>query len=241
MKLRNINTIMHKELKIYFNSPLAYIFITVFLVISSWIFFQDFFIQNQADMRSFFALLPWIFLFLIPAISMRMWAEEKKLGTIEIIFTRPITEWEAVLGKFMAGFAFLIITILLSLTIPILMFIIGEPDWGTIVGGYFGAIMLGGCYLATGCFMSSLNSNQIIAFIFTALCLFILYSISEPLILESTPYHLNNFINYLGLSSHYHNILKGVIDTRDIAYYLSLIFLFLYLTVLKLKKRHKNA
>ena len=118
MNFKHVNTVMHKELRGYFNSPLAYIFITVFLSFSSWLFFRGFFIDNFATMRTFFALMPWIFLFLVPAITMRQWSEEQKMGTIETLLTSPIDEWEVVLGKFLASFTFLILALLLSFILP---------------------------------------------------------------------------------------------------------------------------
>ncbi len=237
MKLKHINTIIQKELRGYFNSPLAYIFITVFLVFSSWLYFRGFFLGNLATMRPFFAMLPWIFLFLIPAITMRLWAEEQKMGTIETLLTSPVTEWEAVLGKFLASFSFLILTMILSLILPIILFFVGEPDWGTIIGGYFGAVLLGGAYLAIGLWISSLTDNQIVAFIISVLIVFVLFIIGQPIVLQTTPDFLIPTFKYLGMGSHFNSILRGVIDTRDLIYYVSLISVFLYLNVTSLNSR----
>ncbi len=237
MNLKHVNTIMHKELRGYFNSPLAYIFITVFLVFTSWLFFKGFFLNGFASLRTFFTIIPWVFLFLIPAITMRLWAEEQKMGTIETLFTAPVTEWEAVLGKFLASFAFLIVTLLLSIILPIILFFIGQPDWGTIVGGYFGAILLGGAYLAIGLWISSLTNNQIIAFIFSVLTIFVLFIIGQPIVLQTTPSFLVPLFKYLGMSTHFGSILRGVIDTRDLIYYIILIATFLYLNVTSLVSR----
>ncbi len=237
MDFKHINTIMHKELRGYFNSPLAYIFITVFLTLSSWLFFRGFFVDGVATMRSFFTFLPWIFLFLIPAVTMRLWAEEQKGGTLETLLTAPVDEWEAVLGKFLASFAFLIITLLLSLVIPVLLFIIGEPDWGMIVSGYLGAIFLGGAYLAIGLWISSLTQNQITAFILSVLIIFIFFIIGEPVVLHTAPSFLLPVFKYLGLGAHFQSILRGVIDSRDLIYYLTFIGLFLYLNVTSLTSR----
>lgn len=237
MKLKHVNAIMSKELRGYFNSPMAYIFITVFLAFSSWFFFRSFFLDNVASMRSFFAFLPWPFLVLIPAVTMRLWAEEQKMGTLEVLFSTPVTETEAVLGKFFASFAFLVIALLLSAILPILLFFIGKPDWGSIVGGYVGAILLGGSFLAIGLWISSLTSNQIIAFIFSALAVFALYIVGHPIVLQTAPSALMPFLQYLGMSSHYMSILRGVIDTRDLLYYVTLIALFLYFNVTSLNSR----
>lgn len=240
MKTKHINSIMHKELRGYFNSPLAYIFITVFLTFTTWLFFSDFFINNIASLRPYFAFLPWPFLVLIPAVTMRLWAEEQKMGTLETLLTAPVTEAEAVLGKFLASFAFLVITLFLSAILPLLLFFIGSPDWGTIIGGYLGAILLGGAFLSIGLWISSLTNNQIIAFIFSALLIFILFIIGHPLVLQTTPAWLMPFFKYLGLSSHFGSILRGVIDTRDILYYLSVIGLFLYFNMTSLSSRKWN-
>ena len=237
MKLKHINSIMHKELRGYFNAPLAYIFITVFLTFCSWIFFRSFFLDNVASMRPFFAFLPWPFLVLIPAVTMRLWAEEQKMGTLEILFSTPVTETEAVLGKFFASFAFLIIALLLSAILPLLLFFIGRPDWGSIVGGYLGAILLGVSFLAIGLWISSLTSNQISAFIFSVIAVFALYIIGHPIVLQTSPIALMPFFKYLGMSSHYMSILRGVLDTRDLLYYLTLISLFLYFNVTSLNSR----
>ncbi len=237
MKIKHINAIMHRELRGYFNAPLAYIFITVFLVFCSWFFFRSFFLDNVASMRPFFAFLPWPFLVLIPAVTMRLWAEEQKMGTLEILFSTPVTEAEAVLGKFFASFAFLVISLMLSAILPLLLFFIGKPDWGSIVGGYVGAIFLGGSFLAIGLWISSLTSNQIVAFIFSALAVFALYIIGHPLVLQTTPTFIMPLFKYLGMSSHYMSILRGVLDSRDILYYVSLIGLFLYLNVTSLNSR----
>lgn len=234
---KHVNTIMSKELRSYFNSPLAYIFITVFLAFTSWLFFRGFFLSGFASMRSYFSFLPWVFLFLIPAISMRVWAEENKMGTMEILLTSPITEWEAVFGKFFASFAFLVLTLLLSGIIPIILFFVGEPDWGVIIGGYFGAILLGGAYLAIGLWISSMTNNQITAFIFSVITVFTLFIISQPIVLETTPSFLVPFVKYLGMGSHFGSILRGVIDFRDIVYYVSLIGVFLYLNTSSLVSR----
>jgi ABC-2 type transport system permease protein len=237
MNTKHINTIMHKELRGYFDSPLAYIFITVFLVMMSWLFFRGFFLGETASMRPFFNLIPWVFLFLVPAISMRLWAEETKMGTTETLLTSPVTEWEAVLGKFLASFSFLIITLMLSIVLPGILFFVGSPDWGMIIGGYFGAILMGGAYLAIGLWISSLTNNQIIAFIVSVLIIFILLIVGEPIVLETAPSLLAPTFKYLGMAAHFKSVLRGVIDTRDIAYYVTLMGVFLYLNVTSLKSR----
>ena len=130
--MKNISTIFWKEFKSYFSSPVAYIFIISFLVVTSWLFFRAFFLVNQSSLRSFFGLLPWVFLFLAPAITMRAWAEERKLGTLEILMTLPVRDWEIVVGKFLSGFVFLVVTMLLTFPLPLTVMAVGNPDMGPI-------------------------------------------------------------------------------------------------------------
>lgn len=236
--MKNIYTIFKKELAGYFNSPIAYIFIAVFLVSSSWLFFQNFFLYNQAVMRGYFSFLPWIFLFLAPAIAMRSFAEEKKSGTMELILTLPIKDWEVVAGKFLSSLGFMAITILLSISIPISISNIGQLDIGPVIGGYIGTILLAGAYLCIGIFISSLTKNQIISFVLAIAASFGLFIIGTNFVLEAVPNFLVPLFSFIGLGTHFQNIAKGVIDTRDLIYYSSFIFLFLWLTVRNLESRN---
>lgn len=239
--MTNITAIFKKEFRSYFNSPIAYIFITFFLGISSWLFFRGFFIQNQAEMRSFFGLMPWIFLFFIPAVTMKLWAEEKKIGTVEILMTLPIRDAEVVLGKFLASFALLAVTVLLSLVLTFSVIYLGDPDGGTLIAGYIGLLLMGAAYLAIGLFASTLTENQIVAFILGISTCFVLLIIGEDFVLFNTPNWLPNWLfpifSYLGLGAHYSSILRGVLDSRDIIYYLSVIGFFLYLSTLAVESR----
>lgn len=226
-----------KELMSYFNSPIAYIFIGVFLVVGNWLFFKNFFLIGQADMRSYFDLLPWIFLFLSPAITMRLWAEEKKSGTIEFLLTLPVTDWQVVLAKFFGALVFLAIALVLSVTIPISLIYLGDIDFGPIIGGYLGALFLGGAYLALGLFLSSLTKNQIIAFILGLMACFFAFIVGADFVLIGAPQFAVPVMKFLGLGSHFQNIAKGVIDSRDIIYYLSFIFIFLWLNARVIENR----
>lgn len=237
MKLKPIKTIARKEFEGYLNSPLGYLFLIVFLLISSLLFFRDFFLLGQSTLRVFFESLPWILLFLIPAITMRLWAEEKKMGTLELLLTSPITSAEAVLGKFWASFKLLFLALFLSGILPLTLFFIGQPDWGAILGGYLGALFLGASYLAIGLFISSLTDNQIIAFILSVLLILILLVIGNDLFLKTAPQLLVPLLKTLSLHQHFESSGRGVIDSRDLAYYASLLFLFLYLNVLALNQR----
>jgi len=235
--MQNITAILKKEFRSYFNSPIAYIFITFFLGISAWLFFQNFFLVNQAEMRGFFGLMPWIFLFFIPAVTMKLWSEEKKIGTIEILMTLPIRDYEVVVGKFLASFALLAVTVLLTLVIPFSVMSLGNPDVGTLIAGYIGLLLMGGAYIAIGFFASTLTENQIIAFIIGIVVCLVLLLIGEDFVLFKTPNWLFPIFSYLGLGAHYSSILRGVLDSRDIIYYLSLIGFFLYLSTLAVESR----
>ncbi len=235
--MENILIITKKEFKSYFISPIAYVFITVFLVISNFLFFQGFFLNNQADMRGYFSLLPWIFLFFVPAVTMRTWSEEKKGRTLELLLTWPISDLEVVIGKFLAAFAFLAVAVLASVTIPITIMTLGTPDMGPIIGGYVGALLMGAAYLAIGLWISSHTENQIIAFIVGVVVTFILFIMSNPFVLMAVPHWMAPVLSYIGLGNHFESIERGVIDSRDILYYLSIIGFFLFLNVQSLGSR----
>ena len=158
--LKTIYILFKKELMSYFNSPIAYIFIGVFLVVGNWLFFNSFFIINQASVRNYFSILPWMFLFLAPAITMRLWSEEKKSGTIEFLLTLPVTDWQVVLAKFFGALVFVFIGLLFSLTLPVSSSILGNLDWGPVIGSYLGSILLAGSYLALGLFISGLTKTD---------------------------------------------------------------------------------
>jgi ABC-2 type transport system permease protein len=237
--MRNFYAILKKEFKSYFNLPIAYIYITVFLVLSNWLFLRVFFIAGQASMRNFFGFMPWMFLFFVPAITMRLWAEEKKLGTMEVLMTLPVRDYQVVLGKFFASFCFLILTVGLSFPLVITVAVLANPDpgvdFGPIIGSYLGVLLMGGAYLAIGLFISSLTENQIIAFIISIVVIFALIIVGEDIVLFSVPDPLVPIFDYLSLGKHFDSISRGVIDSRDLVYYFSMIGFFLYLNVRKLE------
>lgn len=234
---RTIYILFKKELMSYFNSPIAYIFLGVFLVVSNWLFFKNFFLIGQVSMRAYFDLLPWIFLFLSPAITMRLWAEEKKSGTIEFLLTLPVTDWQVVLSKFLSSLCFLFIALLLTFTLPITLLMLGNVDMGPLLGAYLGALFLGGSYLALGLFISSLTKNQIIAFVIGLVACFVAFIVGADFVLMGAPKFLVPLMQFLGLGSHFFNIGKGVIDTKDVVYYLSFIFVFLWLNTRVIESR----
>jgi len=232
-----IYILFKKELLAYFNSPIAYIFIAVFLIISNWMFLNYFFVSGQAEMRSYFSFLPWIFLFLAPAMTMRLWAEEKKSGTAELLLTLPVTDWQIVLGKFFGSLVFLFISLLLSITLPISISFLGDMDMGVVFASYLGSLFLGGSYLALGLFISSLTRNQIVAFVLGVVFCFIGFILGADFVLKKAPQFLLPIMKFFGIGSHFYNIAKGVVDTKDIIYYLSFIFLFLWLNVRVIERR----
>jgi len=230
-------TIAKKELRSYFNSPLAYIFITVFLVVISWLFFQSYFLIGQANMRTYFAYVPWIFLFLVPAITMRLWAEEKKLGTVELLLTLPVKDEHIVLGKYLGSVLFLGITLLLSFMIPVIVLWTGPADVGVIITSYIGALFLGGAYIALGIWISAFTDNQIIAFILAIVACFAFFIIGEVFVTQRLPQFIAGIFQFLGLGSHFQSISRGVLDSRDIIFYLSFIGFFLFLNVRQIASR----
>lgn len=237
MNWRSIHTIAEKEFQSYFNSPLGVIFLAAFWLITTWIFFQDFFFVGQSTLRPFFEALPWVYLFFLPAITMRLWAEERKLGTLEVLLTSPLTPLQAVLGKALASFWLLLFTLFLSLFLPLLLWFIGSPDWGAIAAGYLGAVLLGASYLAIGLFISSLTDNQITAFLISVLVLVFLLALGNGFVLRALPLSAVPWATTLSLDSHFKSLLRGVLDSRDLIYYASFLFIFLYLNVLHLKHR----
>ncbi len=229
--------IFRKEFRSYFSSPAGFVFLTAFLVLSAWLFFRVFFLIGQASLRPFFSFMPWLFLFFVPAAAMRMWAEERKLGTDEILLTLPVRDGEAVLGKFIAGLAFLALAVGLTFPLPIVVSLLGSPDPGPIVGGYLGLILMGAAYLAIALFASSLTENQIVAFIIGITISFALFVVGEDIVLIAVPAFLAPILRYLGLGQHFASIARGVIDSRDLVYYLSVIAFFLYLNVRVVESR----
>jgi len=220
---------MKRELASYFTSPVAYIVTGLFLIFSGFIFFSTFFISKRAELRNFFGLLPVMMSFFIPALTMRLFAEEKRSGSIETLMTLPVTEFDVVTGKFLAAFiagsAMLVPTI--SYVITAASF--GSPDAGPIIGGYIGSLFLCAAFSGIGLFASSVTQNQIIAF-FTAFAICILLSlISNFLIILPAP--VAGFLSYLTADTHFNSIARGIIDTRDLLYFVSLTALFIGLTV----------
>jgi len=234
--MRQVTHIFKRELNVYFVSPIAYIVISIFLLVTGWFFFTTFFLYNQATLRNFFALLPMTFSFVVPAITMRLFSEEFNVGSYETLLTLPVTFLDVVLGKFLAGLAFITIMLVPTLAYPVTVSLLGQLDWGPVVGGYLGAILLGASFTAIGLFASSLTRNQIIAFIVGMAICFTLTLIDKMLFF--LPQSLLGVLEYLGADFHFENISKGIIDSRDVLYFLSVCFVALYGTHLALQERH---
>lgn len=233
--MTNTINILKKELKGYFVSPIAYIVISIFLILTGWFFFSTFFLYGQAELRSFFSLLPIIFSFIIPAITMRLFSEEFNTGSYELLFTMPVSSLNIIIGKFLAATAFITIMLLPTLFYSVFISFIGDLDWGPVTGGYIGAILLGAAFTAIGLFASSLTRNQIIAFITGMSFCFILTLIDK--ILFFLPESTLDIFQYLGADFHFQNISKGIIDSRDLLYFLSVCFVMLYSTKLAIEER----
>lgn len=234
--MRQAFFIFQREFRTYFVSPIAYIVISIFLLVTGWFFFSTFFLYSQASLRNFFSLLPIIFAFVVPAITMRLFSEEFNVGSYETLLTMPVTFIDVVLGKFMASVAFIVAMLIPTLAYPITIGFLGQLDWGPVAGGYIGAILLGAAFSAIGLLSSSLTRNQIIAFITGMAICFCLVMIDKMLFFF--PRFSLVFFQYLGAGHHFQNISRGIIDSRDILYFLSISFIGLYGTHLVLQEKN---
>jgi hypothetical protein len=233
--LSNTNTIFRKELRSYFNSAVAYVVIVVFLAIVGWVYTSSMFLINVASLRLMFEWIPLVFLFVVPAITMRLLAEEKKTGTIELLTTKPLHDWEIVAGKFFAAWMLIALALLPTLIYYITVAFLGDIDNGPVIGGYIGLLLMAGVYIAVGLLASSLTENQIVAFIVGLLLMFALFLMDKVLIF--VPDFMTSVVEYLGIDFHFSNIARGVIDTRDVVYFLSVLGFSLYLSVVSLGRR----
>ncbi len=235
-------SIFKRELRGYFSTPLAYVFLVIFLIFASFMTFQQsFYEMRHASLRAFFTNMPLLFIFLAPAMAMRLWAEERRTNSIEMLMTLPVTVTQAVLGKFFA--AWTVIALALALTCPMVFTVcyLGHPDPGPIVTGYFGSFLLAGMYLAIGSFFSSLTRNQVIAFVLSVVaCVLFLFS-SSPTVMDFTagflPVGLIEVIESLSAQLRFESLLRGVIELRDVAFFVILGAAFLWANVLTLKER----
>ena len=239
-----IRIIFRRELASYFATPVAYVFILIFLVLSAAFTFYlgGFYERNQADLLPFFSFHPWLYLFLIPAISMRLWSEERKSGSIELLLTLPVTMWQAVVGKFLAAWAFAGIALALTFPLWITVNYLGTPDNGIILAGYIGSFVMAGAFLAIGSFVSAMTKNQVIAFVIAAAVCFLFMMTGLDLILSAfrtwAPPFVTDLVASLSFLTHFDGIAKGAIDLRNVVYMASIICLFLFANtvVVDLKK-----
>jgi len=234
--LRHIVTIAKRELIGYFASPVAYVFIVIFLLLSGFFTFMvaGFFQRGQANLMSFFIWHPWLYLFLVPAVGMRMWAEERRLGTIELLLTMPITPWQAIVGKFLASWLVLALALVLTFPIVITVNYLGHPDNGVILASYFGSLLLAGAYLSIAAMTSAMTRNQVVSFILSVvICLFLILAGWPPVTNLLTQWASSWFVQTIAAFSvmtHFESIEKGVIDSRDVLFFLSVIAFSLFTT-----------
>ena len=239
--MKVIGALFRRELQSYFATPVAYVFIVIFLVLMGAFTFYlgNFYERGQADLGPFFIFHPWLYLLLVPAIAMRLWAEERKTGSIELLMTLPITPWQAVLGKYLAAWAFTGVALLLTFPIWISVNYLGDPDNGTIVAAYIGSFLMAGGFLAIGACLSATTRNQVIAFVITVVVCFVFLASGFPMVLEFftswAPQILVDGIASLSFLTHFESISKGVIDLRDLIYFGFLILAFLYANTIVLR------
>lgn len=236
--MNGIAAVAKRELKSYFATPVAYVFIVVFLIAAGafTFYFGNFYERGQADLNPFFSFHPWLFLFFVPALSMRLWAEERRSGSIELLMTLPIEPAEAVVGKFLAAWAFTCLAIALTFPIWITVNYLGSPDNGAILAAYVGSALMAGGFLAVGSFISAITKNQVIAFVLSVMACFLLLLAGYSLVLDVVsgwaPQALVEGVASLSFLTHFESISKGVIDLRDIVYFVLLIAAALYANVI---------
>lgn len=241
-----VRIVLRRELASYFATPIAYVVLVIFLFFMNLfaLSFGQLFERGQADLKPFFAFLPWLYLFLIPAISMRLWAEERRSGSIELLLTQPISLWQAVLAKFLAAWIFVGIALVLTFPMWITINILGDPDNGVILAAYLGSFFIAGGFLGVGSFTSAITKNQLIAFLVALLLCFLLLVAGHPFVTEWfthwAPRWLIDGVTSLSFLAHFENILKGVLDLRDVLYYALVTIFFLLASTVVLERRKSS-
>jgi ABC-2 type transport system permease protein len=232
----NIYAIMKRELGGYFTSPIAYVFLVIFLLLTGFFTFTvgNFFERSEASLVSFFTWHPWLYLFLVPAVGMRLWSEERRLGTLELLLTFPITTWQAIIGKFLASWLFLALALVLTFPVVITVNWLGDPDNGVIVAGYVGSLLLAGAYLAISCMTSAMTRNQVISFILSVMiCLFLILAgynpVTDLLTRWANPVIVQTIAAF-SVMTHFEGFQRGVLDTRDVIFFASVIGFALFTT-----------
>jgi ABC-2 type transport system permease protein len=228
-------TICRREFKSYFNSPVAYFVISIFLVMVGVLFFIPFFAQDRVSMRDFFSLVPFLFIFFGPAITMRLIAEERRSGTIEMLITMPVRDKDVIVGKFLAALGLLVVALLMTLPYAITISQFGNLDWGPVIGGYVGLVLMGSAYLSIGLLASSYSENQIVAFVI-ALFLSMFFLMVDRFIVF-VPSALAPVVEYLSFGAHFRNAARGVVDSRDVVFFASFTVLSLFIAFRSLESR----
>ena len=241
--MRNIFVIAKRELGSYFSSPVAYVFLVIFLLLTGFFTFTagQFFERGEASLGAFFGWHPWLYLVLVPAAGMRLWAEERRGGTLELLMTMPITPWQAILGKFLASWVFIGIALALTFPVVVTANVLGSPDNGMIFAGYLGSLFLAGAYLAVTCMTSAMTRNQVVAFILSVVvCLFLILAgfnpVTDLMVRWASPAFIDTVAAF-SVVTHFDGFQKGVIDSRDLAYFVSVIGFSLFATSLALRNR----
>lgn len=241
--MKSTFTILAREWRAYFNSPVAYVFIVIFLTLTAFFTFNvsRFYEAGQASLDRFFFWHPWLYLILVPAVAMRLWAEERRAGTLELLLTLPVTTAQAIIGKFLAAWLFVLLALALTFPIVVTAFYLGNPDPGPIVSGYIGSALLAGAYLAVGALTSALTRNQVISFILAAVIgLFLLLAGYPPVtdvLYALAPAWLVEVVAGFSFSAHYEQLQRGVVDVRDLLYFASVIAFMLLATHVTLENR----
>lgn len=234
----SLAAVFRKELKLFFNTPVAFIATVIFLVFVGWFFNSTLFLENAASMRTLFTVAPFAFLFFIPALTMKLFSEELKSGTYDLLVSKPVTLPQVIAGKFLATMAVISVFLAPTLMYAVTIGSLAPLDWGTVIGGYLGLLLIGGIYTSVGIFTSTLTENQIVAFISGFVLCFLLYTADR--IGMFVPSAISGFFQFLSVNVHFSAISRGVIDSRDLIYSFSMMVLFLTFSYLILLKRKEN-
>ncbi len=241
--MRNVLIIAKRELGAYFGTPVAYVFAVIFVALTGAFafYFGNFFERGQADLAGFFLYHPWLYLILVPAIAMRLWAEERKSGTIELLMTLPVRPWEAIVGKFLAAWGFIGVALILTFPMWITVNMLGSPDNGVILASYLGSFLMAGSFLAIGSAISAASKNQVIAFIVSAVICFLFVMSGVELVQNTAKLFLPNFlvtaISQLSFLTHFDKVARGLLDLPSLFFYLSMIAFFLFANVIVIEQK----
>lgn len=237
INLTRTKAIIQKELAWYFNNPGGFILIALFIGFSNFLFFRDFFVNNNATLRPYFLTAPWLLIFLTGGVSMRVFAEERRNGTFEVLLSLPLSEGEIVLGKFLASFIFVTLCFLGSFTLPITLIFLSQPDLGALIAGYLGISLFSAAFLSIGIFLSTLSRNQVVSLLTIILTLFFLVVLGDDFVLQQVPKAFVLPLSLIGFSPHLTNFSRGIVDLRDVIFFLTVIFGFNFLSIKIIENR----